>query len=70
MRFCEHCIGQRLDRAQVLRTLRATRKDLRRRGGRSTSADAALAAAIAAVRSLEIPHLEFLDEVDADEVLH
>jgi hypothetical protein len=69
MRFCEHCIGQRFDRAQVLRTLRATRKDLRRRG-RSTSADTALAAAIEAVRTLEIPHLEFLDEVGADEVLH
>jgi len=69
MSFCEHCTGQRFDRAQVLRALRATRKDLRRRG-RTTTADAALAAAIKAVRALEIPHLEFMDEVSPDEVLH
>jgi len=69
MSFCEHCTGQRFDRAQVLRTLRATRKNLQRRG-HSTSVDVALAAAIEAVRKLEIPHLEFADEVAPDEVLH
>jgi hypothetical protein len=70
MSFCEHCTGQRFDRAQVLRTLRATRRNLRRRG-QSTTVDAALAAAIDAVRKLEIPHLEFADdEVAPDEVLH
>lgn len=69
MSFCEHCAGQRFDRAQVLRTLRAARIKLRRRGG-SKAADAALAAAIQSVRSLEIPHLEFADEVGPNEVLH
>jgi hypothetical protein len=69
MSFCEHCTGQRFDRAQVLRTLRTTRRNLRRRG-QSTTVDAALAAAIDAVRKLEIPHLEFADEVAPDEVLH
>jgi hypothetical protein len=70
MSFCEHCTGQRFDRAQVLRTLRATRRNLQRRG-QSTTVDAALAAAIDAVRKLEIPHLEFADdEVAPDEVLH
>ena len=29
MSFCDHCEGQRFDRAQVLRLLRATRNDLR-----------------------------------------
>ena len=37
---------------------------------RSSHADAALAAAIQAVRSLEIPHIEYFDEVTGDEVLH
>jgi hypothetical protein len=69
MSFCEHCAGQRFDRAQVLRTLRAARRDLRARG-RSPRADAALAAAIKAVQTLEIPHIEFFDETSTDEVLH
>jgi hypothetical protein len=69
MSFCEHCAGQRFDRAQVLRALRATRSNLRRRG-RASHADAALTAAIKAVQSLEIPHLDFEDEVTSDEVLH
>jgi hypothetical protein len=69
MSFCEHCAGQRFDRAQVLRTLRAARKDLQRRG-RAPRADAALAAAIEAVRSLEIPHIEPLDEVSDEEIVH
>ena len=57
MGFCEHCEGQRFDRAQVLRALRATRKELR-----SKRAAEALAVAIKRVRSLEIPHLETEDE--------
>jgi len=59
--FCEHCEGQRFDRAQVLRVLRATRKRLRgsRRGG---CADRTLAQAIEAVRKLDIPHLNIEDE--------
>jgi len=66
MSFCEHCEGQRFDRAQVLRTLRARRKTLRRR----SDADEALRLAIKAVRELEIPHLERLDDVLDDEVVH
>ena len=69
MSFCEHCAGQRFDRAQVLRALRDARRKLPRRG-RTSQADAALAAAIQAVRSLEIPHVEYFDEVTGDEVLH
>ncbi len=57
MSFCEHCQGQRFDRAQVLRKLRETRRDVRaQRGGRP--AEQALALAIKAVRAMEIPHLE------------
>lgn len=69
MSFCEHCAGQRFDRAQVLRTLRACRRDLRRRG-RASRADAVLSAAIEAVRTLEIPHLEFEEEIPSGETLH
>ena len=69
MSFCDHCEGQRFDRAQVLRQLRATRKDLRTRNPKC-HADDALRMAIDAVRGLEIPHLERLDEVSEDEVVH
>jgi len=69
MSFCEHCEGQRFDRAQVLRALRATRKRLRLSKTRC-SADQALAVAIEAVRTLEIPHLELLDEIVDGEVVH
>ena len=40
MAFCEHCEGQRFDRAQVLRLLRATRKSFRK----NSRGDAALRA--------------------------
>ena len=61
MSFCEHCEGQRFDRAQVLRMLRTTRRQLRdARSGKRV--DEALAAAIKAVRELELPHLERLDD--------
>jgi hypothetical protein len=69
MGFCEHCAGQRFDRAQVLRALREARRNLPRRG-RGSQADAALMAAIQAVRSLEIPHIEYFDETTGEEVLH
>jgi hypothetical protein len=69
MGFCEHCAGQRFDRAQVLRALRAARRRLPKRA-RSSPADEALVAAIQAVRSLEIPHVEYFDETTGDEVLH
>ena len=69
MSFCEHCAGQRFDRAQVLRALREARRNLPRRS-RASQADAVLAAAIQTVRSLEIPHIEYFDETTGDEVLH
>lgn len=65
MSFCDHCEGQRFDRARVLRTLRHIQKDLR--SGRH-SASAALDLALKAVRSLDIPHLELEDE--GEEVVH
>jgi hypothetical protein len=69
MGFCEHCAGQRFDRAQVLRALREARRNLPRRG-RGSQADTALAAAIQTVRSLDIPHIEYFDETTGEEVLH
>jgi hypothetical protein len=66
MSFCEHCEGQRFDRAQVLRVLRATRKTLQKH----SRADAALAVAIKSVRELEIPHLERLDETFDEQIVH
>jgi imidazolonepropionase-like amidohydrolase len=70
MSFCDHCQGQRFDRAQVLRALRAARKRLRHSQTES-NADQTFALAIEAVRSLEIPHLEVLDdEVVEGEVVH
>jgi hypothetical protein len=69
MERCEHCAGQRFDRAQVLRTLRAMKRQLPRRA-RSSPADAALAAAIKAVREMEIPHLDYFDEIAEGETLH
>ena len=69
MSFCEHCQGQRFDRAQVLRALRESRKRLRK-SKTGCSADEALALAIEAVRSLDIPHLEVFDETVDGEVVH
>ena len=68
MEFCEHCAGQRFDRAQILRVLRATRRQLQGRN-QLTNTDDVLAMAINVVRSIEIPHLETLDEIQ-DEVIH
>jgi hypothetical protein len=67
MDYCEHCEGQRFDRARVLRALREVRRRLgaaERRDG-----DKAIALALRAVRELDIPHLELVD-VDDDEVIH
>ena len=73
MSFCEHCEGQRFDRAQVLRQLRQTRARLRD-NALSWTADEALTIAIKSVRALEIPHLEpvedLLDETIDDQVIH
>jgi hypothetical protein len=67
MSFCEHCQGQRFDRARVLRALKQLRKDLQ--FARGVSADAALRKAMESVRGLEIPHLEPYEE-DLDQVVH
>jgi hypothetical protein len=64
MSFCDHCEGQRFDRAQVLRVLRATRKTVRKH----SRADEALCTAIKAVRALEIPHLDLGEPVDEQTV--
>ena len=69
MSFCEPCAGQRFDRAQVLRALREARKSLRDEGSECSS-DEALALLIRAVWSLEIPHLELLEEMGDDTVIH
>jgi len=70
MAFCDHCQGQRFDRAQVLRALRSARRQLRHAKGRR-SADRTLELAIQAVRSLDIPHLEVEeDEQHGSEWLH
>jgi hypothetical protein len=69
MSFCEHCEGQRFDRARILRVLRATRKRLQQTNPDCT-AEQSLAAAIEAVRTLEIPHLEYADELAESDVVH
>jgi len=67
MSFCEHCEGQRFDRARVLRALRRVRRQLRHaRGG--TKAETAIAEALDAVRALDIPHLEL--EPAEGEIVH
>ena len=67
MSFCDHCAGQRFDRAQVLRTLRQVRAAMRHTAA-GTALDHSLARALQAVRTMEIPHLE-PDEED-DPVIH
>jgi imidazolonepropionase-like amidohydrolase len=69
MSFCDHCEGQRFDRARVLRALRATRKRLRN-PDTACSADQGLALAIEAVRALDIPHLEPADDLVDGDVVH
>jgi hypothetical protein len=69
MGYCDHCERQRFDRAQVLRALRAMRRDSRR-STRREPVDDALARAIEAVRSLDIPHLEVEGEREPGEWLH
>jgi len=61
MNFCEHCAGQRFDRAQVLRALRQLRRELRGKR-RGTNVDEALLLALKTVVGLEIPHLDLEDE--------
>ena len=67
MSFCEHCEGQRFDRARVLRALRQLRRELRT-GKERRRTDDVLDLALRAIRELDIPHMEFIDE--GDEVVH
>jgi hypothetical protein len=67
MSFCDHCEGQRFDRAQVLRALRAARRNLRAQN-RDCTADEALRMAIEAISTLEIPHLEVEEAYDEQTV--
>lgn len=67
MNYCEHCQGQRFDRARVLRALRQVREELRAKD-RGGHADEALVLALDAVRALEIPHLE--PDGEEDQVVH
>jgi imidazolonepropionase-like amidohydrolase len=70
MSFCDHCSGQRFDRAQVLRALRAARRKYRREKT-SAAAEEVIALAIEAVRTLEIPHFDPIDDEVVDgEVIH
>ena len=69
MSFCDHCQGQRFDRAQILRALRAARQRLRE-ARTECSADQTLALAIETVRALDIPHLDLIDDVVDGEVVH
>ena len=69
MSFCPHCEGQRFDRARVLRALRAERKRLRRSGA-TCGPEEMIKLAIEAVRGLDVPHLEGLDDVVDGEVVH
>lgn len=66
--FCEHCQGQRSDRARVLRALRHLRRTFRDRP-RSGGGEDAVALALSVVRALDIPHFEVLEE-SPDEVIH
>jgi hypothetical protein len=59
MSFCDHCEGQRFDRARVLRALRLLRKDVRK--GRRKGEEV-LDLALKAIKGLDIPHLELVDE--------
>jgi hypothetical protein len=67
MDFCEHCEGQRFDRAQVLRRLREVRRQMRAAKCGKKVEDA-LTSALKAVAELDIPHLYFESEID--EVVH
>jgi hypothetical protein len=67
MSYCEHCEGQRFDRARVLRALRQLQKELA--ASPDGRPDEALDRAVKTVRALDLPHLEWADDA-ADEVIH
>jgi hypothetical protein len=66
MAFCEHCEGQRFDRARVLRALRQMKKDLR--GADRRTAQATLDLALRTIRTMDIPHLEIIE--DGSDMVH
>lgn len=66
MGYCDHCEGQRFDRARVLRALRRLRERLRT--GDDASCARTLDQALRAVRELDLPHLEL--EEEGDEIVH
>ncbi len=66
MSYCEHCEGQRFDRARVLRALRQVRKELSPADRRTC--DAVLARAVQAVKALDLPHLEVVEV--GNEIIH
>jgi hypothetical protein len=66
MSYCEHCEGQRFDRARVLRALRQVRKQLSSADRRTC--DAVLDRALKAIKALDIPHLEVVEV--GDEIIH
>jgi hypothetical protein len=70
MSFCDHCEGQRFDRAQGLRALRATRKRLRNPDTANVVPIKASRWAIETVRAPEIPHLESVDDLVDGDVVH
>ena len=67
MSYCDHCSGQRFDRAQVLRTLRALRRTVKA-GRCGNQVDDALATALKTIAQLDIPPLEV--EPEGSEVVH
>jgi hypothetical protein len=59
MSYCEHCEGQRFDRARVLRALRELRRQVRASDSRECSD--VLDMALQAVLVIDIPHMEIID---------
>jgi BMFP domain-containing protein YqiC len=66
MDYCEHCEGQRFDRARVLRALRQIRQQMRTAA--RPECDEAFELALRAVRELDIPHLDLVEL--EDEIIH
>ena len=66
MDYCEHCEGQRFDRARVLRALRQIRRQLPNTA--RLDGDEAIQLALRAVLEMDIPHLDII-ELD-DEIVH
>jgi hypothetical protein len=66
MSYCEHCEGQRFDRARILRALRQVRKELL--NSTDPRMEDAIELAIQRIRSLDIPHLELIET--GDEIVH